>query len=296
MTVSARPRPASLPLPGGRPDAVVKVHPLVVADMHAPPHFWDGGNTLLALLKTVVIPRSRWTWLPIPAFLVEHPSAGPILVDTAFHASVASDPAHNLGRAAARMYDIRMQPEQAVPAQILARGVDPADVELVVMTHLHHDHASGIGQFPDATFVVEQREWTAASSGGIMQGYRPQHLDGARNWQTVDLATASPDDGFDHVVDLLGDGSFRLVGTPGHTAGHMSVLLRVADGDLLLTSDAAYARRSIDEHLIPMTITGSQEQYEQSLRQIAAWSGAHPEAPVICGHDPWNLADLERVY
>jgi len=264
--------------------------------MQAPPHFWDGGNTLLALLKSAVIPRSRWTWLPIPAFLVEHPSAGPILIDTGFDASVATDPAQNLGRAAARIYTIRMQPEQAVPAQIRAHGIATADVGLVVMTHLHHDHASGIGQFPDATFLVEQREWAAAGSGGLVQGYVPKHRDGARDWRTLDLATAPADDGFDHVVDLFGDGSFRLAWTPGHTDGHMSVLLRVDDGDLLLTGDAAYARRSIEERLIPMTITGSQEAYERSLSQVAAWSGAHPEAPVVCGHDPWNRADLERVY
>lgn len=296
MAVTAQPRSVVLPLPGGREGATVKVHPLVVADMHAPPNFWDGGNSVVAMLKSVVIPRSKWSWLPIPAFLIEHPEAGPILVDTAFDASVATDPAPNLGKAAARVYSIRMRPEQAVPVQLRARGVDPADVRTVVMTHLHYDHTSGIGQFPDATYVVDRAEWAAASTGGFFQGYAPAHLDLAQDWRTVDLAAAPPAEGFDHVLDLLGDGSIRLAATPGHTNGHLSVLARVESGDLLLTGDAAYARKSIAERLVPLMLTGAKSEYLHSLGQIAGWEERHPGAPILCGHDPFNRADLERSY
>ncbi len=43
-------------------------------------------------------PRSQWWTVPIPAFLIHHPSAGPLLVDTGLHPSVASSPTENLGR------------------------------------------------------------------------------------------------------------------------------------------------------------------------------------------------------
>jgi glyoxylase-like metal-dependent hydrolase (beta-lactamase superfamily II) len=164
------------------------------------------------------------------------------------------------------------------------------------MTHLHNDHASGIRQFPGAEFVVEQREHEAASNGGFFQGYVSAHLDGASRWRKVDVASAPPADGFDHVLDVLGDGSIRLVFTPGHTHGHCSVLLRTADGDVLLTGDAAYARKTIEELLVPMYVIGDKADYLRSLGQIAGWVERHPRAPVICGHDPWNRADLERSY
>ena len=244
----------------------------------------------------MAIPRSRWVWLPIPAFLVEHPERGPILIDTAFDASVADRPAQSLGRASAAMNTIRMRAEQAVPGQLRARGIDPAAVRLVVMTHLHNDHASGIGQFPGAEFVVERREFEAASTGGFFQGYVPRHLDGASDWRKVDVAAAPAADGFDHVLDVLGDGSIRLVFTPGHTPGHCSVLLATADGPLLLTGDAAYARRSISERLVPMYVTGSTDEYRASLEAVAAWEQANPGATILCGHDPWSRADLERSY
>ena len=103
--------------------------------------------------------------LPIPAFLVEHPTAGPILVDTGLHAQVAAT------RRRARPggeegFSIDMRPDQAVPAQLRARGVDPEDVGVIVMTHLHYDHASGRRPVPRRDFVVDRREWEAVAQGG----------------------------------------------------------------------------------------------------------------------------------
>ena len=48
-------------------------------------------------------------------------------------------------------------------------------------------------------------------------------------------------------MDLFGDGSVRLLSTPGHTAGHQSVAARLADREALLTADAAYLERTISD-------------------------------------------------
>src|SRR3954471_15347458 len=235
----------ALPLPGGHDGAGVRVHPLRTANMLAPPAFLQRPSGPGGLLRGlgVHVPRSRWITLPIPCFLVEHPQAGPFLVDTGLHASVASDPAENLGRVAKALYSIDMQAADAAPAQVRKRGFDPAAIELVVMTHLHYDHASGATQFPNARFVVERREWDAASRGGLLQGYHGPHLDPGLRWRAIDV---------DDEADLFGDGSVRLLHTPGHTRGHLSILLRLQGGQrLLLTADAAYAQRTLDERLVP---------------------------------------------
>ena len=294
----ADPRPADLPLPGGSEGATVRVHPLKVAEEKAPPQFFDGAMSRTGFVKALATPRSQWVTLPMPAFLIEHPTAGPILIDTAFDASVATDRAANLGRAGAAIHRPRMKPDDAVPGQLRTRGVDPADVQLVVMTHLHYDHASGAGQFPDATFVVNRREWGPASTGGALQGYHPPHLIPTLDWASVDFEGESvqPAATFERSLDLLGDGSIRLVSTPGHTDGHMSILLRTAGGDLLLAGDAAYARKTIDERLVPLYLTGKREEYEHTLEQLARFVETHPDAVVICGHDPWSWPTLEPVY
>ena len=103
--------------------------------------------------------------MPIPAFLVEHPGAGPLLIDTGFHPSVAANPQANLGRLSRFTFkEIEMRPEQAASAQLRARGIEPTQVKVVLITHLHIDHASAISEYPDSTFLVSAAEWAASRS------------------------------------------------------------------------------------------------------------------------------------
>lgn len=297
MGVAAEPKVYRHALPGGRPGATVRVRPLLTAEIMAPPAFFRRPDGPLAVPRALLAPRRGWSPLPIPAFLVDHPSAGPVLVDTGLHASVASAPAANLGALGARMYDIRMSAEQAVPAQLEALGVDPLSVRAVVMTHLHYDHASGVSAFPEATFVVSREEWDAAASGGVLQGYRPRQFDHAFDWRTIDYANTELDSfaGFGRSVDLFGDGSIRLVFTPGHTAGHQSVVLRLHDRELLLTGDATYRRRAVEEDELPL-FCADEHLYRRSVSEIRAYVERTPTAVVICGHDPEGWAQLDEVY
>jgi len=170
MATAAEPLPAELPLSGGRQGATVRVHPLLTATLTVPPaylHREDGRRASWRALG-LTLPSSQRERIPIPAFLVEHPGAGLMLIDTGFHPSVAVE---GLGRLAGLIFkDLEMEPEQAVPGLMRELGFDPDDVRTVVMTHLHADHASGISQFPDATFVLSEAEWRAAASGGPRQG------------------------------------------------------------------------------------------------------------------------------
>jgi N-acyl homoserine lactone hydrolase len=278
---------ATLPLPGGRDGAGVRVHPLRTAQMLSPPALLQrpGGPAWLLRGLGLHIPRARWLTLPIPCFLVEHPQAGPFLVDTGLHASVAADPAENLGRAAKLLYSIDMQPADAAPEQVRARGVDPDSIGLVVMTHLHYDHASGATQFPGATFLVERREWEAAHSGGFRQGYHRPHLDPALRWRAIDV---------DGEADLFGDGSVRLLHTPGHTPGHLSLLLALESGQqLLLTADAAYAQRTLDERLLSLFLADD-DAYMASLDTLIELS--RDADHVVCGHDPDGLRRADGVF
>jgi len=297
MGVAAEPKPYTHALPGGRPGATVRVRPLLTGEIMAPPAFFRRPAGMLGVPRGLLARKSSWVPVPIPAFLIDHPSAGTILVDTGLHATVAAAPAENLGGLGARVYDIRMTPEQAVPAQLEALGIDPLSVRAVVMTHLHYDHASGVSAFPEATFVVARSEWEAAASGGMLQGYRPRQFDYAFDWRTIDYATAALESfaGFGQSVDLLGDGSVRLVFTPGHTVGHQSVILRLHDRELLLTGDAAYRRRTIEEDELPL-FCADQHLYHRSLAEIRRYVERTPTAVVICGHDPEGWAQLDEVY
>ena len=242
--------------------------------------------------------REDWVEVPVVAFLIEHPGVGAVLVDTGFHPSIAVTPHEAFGRVAGRVIkDVRMEQEQAVSAQLRELGIEPAEVKVVVMTHLHSDHASGIAEFPDSTFVVSSAEWEAAGSSGRLKGYWPRQFDHAFEWRTLDFE--SPDSGsfatFGRAIDLFGDGSVRLVFTPGHTAGHLSVVLRLRDRNVLLTGDAAYTRRTLEESSLPYRME-DEHRFRRSLKEIQLYTRENPNALVICGHDFEQWRGLREVY
>ena len=299
MPAPASPRPLELPLPGGRPDATVRVHLLLAGEVLMPPAFTARPSGLLKTVRGLgfTTPRSKWYWAPIPCFLVEHPE-GPFLIDTGLHPSCAEGLRENMGRVGALSYKVRMAPEQAIVQQVSARGIDPAAVELVVMTHLHWDHSSGISQWPGATFVVSAVEWRSANAHGIARGYYHDHFNPAFDWRTIDYADGqiTSYESFARSVDLFGDGSVRLVFTPGHSEGHQSVVLRLSGGrEAVLIADAAYNRRTLEESLLPTLFT-DEHLFRRSLKEIQLYLESRANAVVVPGHDPDVWAQLSEVY
>jgi N-acyl homoserine lactone hydrolase len=100
MATGAEPRPAALPLPGGREGATVRLEPLLCGTWRIPPAAFLREEGRFAWRKAfgLGVPRREWLVAPVQVFLVEHPGAGHMLVDTGFHPSVALDPKQNLGR------------------------------------------------------------------------------------------------------------------------------------------------------------------------------------------------------
>jgi glyoxylase-like metal-dependent hydrolase (beta-lactamase superfamily II) len=297
VAVRTKPKPAGLPLPGGSAGATVRVHPLRCGEVVMPPAALDRPRGRLAQPRAMLgTRRSNWIAVPVPVFLVEHPTAGRILVDTGFHASVQDGARSSLGRRQSWILPARQAPGESAPEHLRALGIEPAEIATIVMTHLHNDHASGAIQFPDATFVVDAVEWAAACKGGFAEGYRHAHFDQPLRWRTVDYEGAQPYATFDRTLDLFGDGSVRLLSTRGHTQGHQSLLLRLRDRELLLTADAAYTRRAIEDDVLPIFIFGGEEPYRRSLASIRDYLEQNPRADVICGHDAERWPQLKPVY
>ena len=295
--MAAEARPAELPLPGGVPGATVRVHPLLTAEALAPPAFTARPTGRLALLRGLAARRSRWTWIPIGAFLVEHPGAGLLLVDTGLHADVASDRRPTLGRGRKTTLTVRMEPGQSVAGQLRARGLETTAVDTVVMTHLHYGHAGGLAELPDATYLVDRREWAAATSRGFTTGYRSRLVDHAFDWRALDLD--GPDveafATFGRSLDLFGDGSLRLVSTRGHSPGHLSVVARLSQRELVLAGDAAPSLANIEAQR-PGLFLDDEHLFRRSLRELHRYLQVTPGALVICSHDAELWPVLDSVY
>lgn len=293
--------PAEFPLPGGQQDAQLTLHPLLCAKISAPPNWFVRKPGPVEALKAfgVGVPASDLIPIPIPAYLLEHPSAGPVLVDTGMHESVmpggGRERARNLGPIGRLMSRrLSVTPEQTAAAQLRAHGLQPADIRLIVMTHLHYDHASALRDFPNATVLVDEREWAAAwARDALLNGYSKAQLDPRPRYRTIDftapLSIASGP--FERTIDVFGDGTLTLASTPGHTAGHLSLIARLDGHEALLAADAAYTIGTIRGEERPWLIH-DRKAFERSLRQIQAYDRENSDAIVIPGHDmaAWVLA------
>src|SRR5689334_20934566 len=125
MAVSVEPQPLHEPLAGGSAAANVAVEPLIAGHCSFPKPMLvsPGGPMLKAKLLWALLRGKPANEVPVPAFLVHHPSAGAILVDTGLHPSIASDGRQNFGGLANRYGKPTLAAREDVPSQLRALGI-----------------------------------------------------------------------------------------------------------------------------------------------------------------------------
>jgi N-acyl homoserine lactone hydrolase len=222
--------------------------------------------------------------VPVPFFLVRH-ADGDIVVDGGNPLAVARDARAHWG-ALADQFRVRMTEEQHCVAQLHELGIAPESVRHLVQTHLHIDHTGALGHFPDATVIVQAQELDAArvAEPPHAHGYVRDDFDRAGlDWRPVEGE-----------LDLFGDGAIRLLSTPGHSAGHMSLLLQLEEtGPVLLTADAADNFPQWDGQRPPRALY-SRDDAKRSLERLRGLA-RETDSLVVFGHDPDNWSRLRHA-
>jgi len=207
--------------------------------------------------------------LPVPVYVIETETER-ILVDTGLHPAAVADLAAHYGRPDAFG---PFTPEQDAS---IADQLDLGTLTMVVLTHLHFDHASGLALVPsEVPLVVQRAEWEAGQDATAIARnfFLPRDYAGAeRELRLVDG---------DH--DLLGDGSVELLLTPGHTPGHQSVRV----GNVVLGADVTHFAGGLDDRRFP--IFG--DDLEAQARSADRLRGLRDAGlTVVPGHDAEVLA------
>ncbi|KAK0629393.1 beta-lactamase-like protein [Bombardia bombarda] len=122
--------------------------------------------------------------------------------------------------------------------------LDPAtDIDLVILSHVHWDHVGTSSDFSSATVVVGAGTLDVLKNGaGPLYPAELFNDDELPTSRTVELPplnllgdiktgswTWQPLAGFDHVLDLFGDGSVYVIDSPGHLYGHVNLLARISE-------------------------------------------------------------------
>ncbi|HEY0391502.1 MAG TPA: N-acyl homoserine lactonase family protein [Solirubrobacterales bacterium] len=253
-------------------------------------HAFHGGGEIADMSVFDPFHPEVGTKVEIPYFfyVVTHPN-GNVLFDTGGHPSLINDPRARLGEAA-DAFEVTMEEGDDVVSQLEAAGFAPSDIDHVVLSHLHYDHAGGIEFFTESTFYAQRRELEFAHWPPVYQReiYLPADFDHPVEWVEVEGD-----------LDLFDDGRIVLFPTPGHTAGHQSMLVRLDEGrSLILVADAAYLPRNIDENVLP-GIVWNPDAMVSSWRRIRRLQ-RHDNAELIFTHDlEWpqkTLVAPERCY
>jgi glyoxylase-like metal-dependent hydrolase (beta-lactamase superfamily II) len=174
-------------------------------------------------------------------------------------------------------------------------GLDPRDVRWLVMTHLHTDHAGGLHHFPAAEVLVSAREYAEAKGlAGRLRGYLPNRWPAWFRPTLIDSWNADESVfGRAHVLTRAGD--LRIVPTPGHTAGHISVVLEQHAYRLFFAGDASYTESALLRGVVDgvSSMGAGERAAADTLRQIRAYTAERPTV-YLPSHDPDAARRLEE--
>lgn len=210
--------------------------------------------------------------LPIPCYLIEHPK-GRVLFDTGMHPDLQSDLTGRYGPRLAQMFRFDYKPGDEVTAKLRAFGRDPAKIDLVINSHLHFDHVGGNALFPNATVMIQKREWQA--------GFDPD-IAAARGFTRKDFDLGHKVVQIDGEHDVFGDGRLVCLPTHGHTPGHQSLKVRLDGRTVVLAADACYFCRTLSERRLPLR-AHDHDAMRVSLDRLAALQAGG--ASIFFGHD-----------
>jgi N-acyl homoserine lactone hydrolase len=211
--------------------------------------------------------------IPIPVFLIEHPK-GLALFDTGLHPDCQHDPGKRLGTRMAGLFRIGFRPGEEVSARLETIGRDAAKIDLIINSHFHFDHVGGNALIPNAAMLVQRAEWEAAMDADLAAGH-------GYNRRDFDLGHKLHLINGEH--DVFGDGAVTCLPTPGHTAGHQSLRVRLDGGDVVFAADACYFCQTLRERRLPRYVH-DREAMLASLDRLEALQQAG--ARILFGHDP----------
>lgn len=214
-------------------------------------------------------PRSqRQVEIPTWALYIDHPQ-GKVLFDTG-----------------ERYADDRTRPYDLLVEQLALCGVQPEQIDYLVLSHLHYDHAGKIDLFTKAQVTVQRQELEEAlyqshvvDPNGV---YRQEDLDAVKAWRPVEGE-----------LELLP--GIRLIPLPGHSAGLQGMEITLPEsGRWLITSDACYTAENYGPPAKLPGVLYDTDTYQASLQKIHRLAQQGP-VTLMFGHDPVQFARWRKA-
>ncbi|KAK7450304.1 hypothetical protein CaCOL14_003139 [Colletotrichum acutatum] len=254
----------------------------------------ENRNIALRLLRSFT---GDWIGpMPLGAFLIHHPK-GPILFDTGV-STHCTEPGYFpcWNPVPGILNKLEVTKEDGIVTQLRKRGIEPTDLQFIIISHLHHDHAGGLEvlaiEAPNVPIYVGMEHWDAFGKHPVyaaMQGCTPDRWPKDFEPRILDFEEKRAVGPWGRSCELAPGGTIVAVDTPGHVPGHISLIV-VGDNDdgsktrYLLTGDATYAINVLDKEE-PDGANSDPVAAFESLKKIKAYARSH-DVVVLPSHDP----------
>lgn len=180
--------------------------------------------------------------------------------------------------------------------------LSPADIDTVIYTHLHNDHAGSSRLFSNATFVFQKDEWR-----NLLDPLPVQSIRGDYDPDVVDALSGNKILRVDG--DLQLEEGIRLIKTPGHSLGSQSIAVSTVQGTVVLVGDLCLfnfmmfpgTREIMDmdgnrfpippppssfDLALPHAVIYDFYAYYDSIQKVKATAERDSPGYIICGHEP----------
>lgn len=279
----------------------MKIHAIQTGSIHIKESYYNAkGKARIARLTSVIL-DSKFREVPVYTWAIEHPE-GLIVIDTGMAAEMATYEyfpwiQQPFWRSQYRFHITR---QEEIGPQLKVRGLAPEDVRWLIMTHSHFDHTGGLHYFPNSEVIFTQKDYQDTmlfrSARFAFPSRWPSWL--ASKVKQIEFNENQPAFGaFGQSYRLTEAGDVYLVPTPGHTMGHMSVVLNDEGYTYFFAGDASFDLPSLLHGTLDAPAFNSDVTIE-TRRKILALAASTPMV-YLSTHDPQTatrLANRETVY
>lgn len=222
---------------------------------------------------------------PAAVALIEHPEHGYILFDTGYHDSFFKATRSFPERLYAWTTPCRFKHENGIVAQLNQLDIDVRHIGHLVLSHFHADHIAAVSEFNHSKIHCAQAGFDAITKSGRIRGVRKGYLHSLIPSKTrhqlqyhndfrIQISDLIPE--LKNVQlnceDLFGDGGMYLVSLPGHAAGQVGMLIKLAGNWIFLLADACWLIESlsekVDQHWLANMLCDDISGYRHTLEQL----------------------------
>ncbi len=219
--------------------------------------------------------QSEMVWSPTPAFLLQHPTLGNILYDT------GNSPFYSTEYTQDILKTYPVTEFISIEDALAAKGLKPSDIDILILSHLHFDHAGGLRYFKGTkaikNVIISEGDLKSAYYSAVT-GNGGAYLKSLFDLEDICFKPIS------ETTKLAED--LTLFIQESHTPGVIGLLVGTENhGNFIITSDTLYLEDSFTKELPPGgNINKTTDEFHRNLNRIKEMQKEH-KATLVYGHD-----------